>query len=160
MAFNFWKGFPDKTTPLSAENLNKIWEGIYPIGAIYLSVVDTSPETLFGGTWVAFGEGKTLVGFDDADADFDEAEKTGGTKTHELTTAQMPTHTHTQNAHSHFTGNPNAGGSAGWYSTAGNAFNSTAATTSTTAVNQNTGGGEAHPNLQPYITVYMWKRTA
>src|SRR3990167_5467333 len=53
----------------------------YPIGAIYTSVVSTSPATLFGfGTWSAFGAGKVLIGLDAADVDFDTAEEIGGAK--------------------------------------------------------------------------------
>lgn len=54
---------------------------IYPIGAIYMSVVNTSPATLFGGTWAAIAAGRVLVGLDSGDADFDVAEETGGSKT-------------------------------------------------------------------------------
>lgn len=54
---------------------------IYPIGSIYVSNNNTNPGTLFGGTWVAFGSGKTMVGLDSVDTDFDTAEETGGAKT-------------------------------------------------------------------------------
>src|SRR5512136_741002 len=54
---------------------------VYPVGAIYLSVVSTSPATLFGGTWSAIGAGRILVGLDSGDADFDTVEETGGAKT-------------------------------------------------------------------------------
>lgn len=56
-------------------------DDIYPVGAIYLSVVNTSPATLFGGTWAAIAAGRVLVGLNSGDADFDSAEETGGSKT-------------------------------------------------------------------------------
>lgn len=154
---------------------------VYPIGSIYISVVSTNPNTLFGfGTWSAFGEGKTLVGLDSGQTEFDTVEETGGSKTHTLTIDEMPTHTHTQDAHTHTitdtghthgqsirnTGTAGTNGSQG----ASNTNNATAGTTASgttgisinnaTATNQNAGGGQAHNNLQPYIVVYMWKRTA
>ena len=93
------------------------------------------------------------------------AAATGGAETHTLTSAEMPSHTHTQDAHAH---GPTSGGFAltGYTAQVGSgvsfaAVNDTAASTANaTAANQNTGGGGAHNNLQPYIVVYMWQRTA
>lgn len=142
-------------------------------GSIYISVNSTNPSSLFGGTWEAFATGRTLVGIDTSDTDFNSVEKTGGEKTHVLTTDEIPSHTHTQNPHSHDEVQDNNGnrityttGSTANYrvlnqTSQGNASSSWRMKTSeTTATNQNTGGGQAHNNLQPYITVYMWKRTA
>ena len=77
----------------------------YPVGSIYLSISNINPETIFGGTWVSFGSGKTLVGVDTNDSDFNTAEKTGGSKkttytpvgtigSHALTVSELPSHTH------------------------------------------------------------------
>ena len=75
--------------------ISQILAEVYPVGCIYISSVVTNPGTVFGfGTWVLVGEGKALVGVDTADPDFDAAEKTGGSKTHTLTTAEMPEHKH------------------------------------------------------------------
>jgi hypothetical protein len=142
---------------------------IYPIGSIYTNATNsTNPGTLLGfGTWSAFGSGKVPVGFDSADSDFNSAEKTGGAKTHTLTTAEIPSHTHTQNAHSHTPTIQMGFGAgslgSGWARVdTNNPANpwGNVSIASTTATNQNTGGGGAHNILQPYITVYMWKRTA
>lgn len=74
----------------------------WPVGSVFLSVVNTSPATLLGfGTWVALAAGRMLVGFDSGDTDFDTLEETGGAKTVTLTEAQIPSHTHVQNAHTH-----------------------------------------------------------
>ena len=72
-----------------------IFDVIYPIGSIYLSVNDTNPGTLFGGTWVAWGAGKVPVGVDASQTEFATVEKTGGNKTVDLS------HTHTSAKHSH-----------------------------------------------------------
>ena len=75
---------------------------IYPVGAVYISVSSTNPESIWAGTsWSAFGAGRTLVGINSGDSDFDVSEETGGAKTHTLTTAQLPSHTHNQPNHTH-----------------------------------------------------------
>lgn len=146
-----------------------------------MAVVSTNPATLMGfGTWVAFGTGRTVVGFDSGDSDFNAGEKTGGAKTVTLDVASMPAHGHTQDAHTHvqnahthvITSQTATTGGATSYehgaldtsSAENEATEVTAATTAVnqdaTATNQSTGGGGAHNNVQPYITVYMWKRTA
>lgn len=167
----------------------------FPIGSVFISVVSTNPGTLLGyGTWSAFGAGRVLVGLDAGQTEFDVVEETGGAKTHTLTSAEMPSHTHTQDAHTHTQNSHNhtqdahshtyksqtaTTGAVSSYehgaidtsSTAAENSISVEAATATnqaatavnqnaTATNQNTGGGGAHNNLQPYIVVYMFKRTA
>ena len=123
-------------------------EALHPVGSIYTNATNsTNPATLLGfGTWVAFGAGRVMVGLDSGDTDFDTAEETGGSKTHTLTVNEIPEHTHNYdkpNLSEAFTD-----GTAARYQ----------GTTSTATTS--TGGGAAHNNVQPYITVYMWKRTA
>ena len=121
----------------------------YPVGSVYLSVLDANPNTLFGtSTWVRIAEGKMLVGQQTSDTDFDVAEETGGAKTVTLTTDQMPAHTHTVSGIE----NPSGSGSTGSEDGA-SSFNNSLTTSST-------GGGQAHDNMPPYFVVYMWKRTA
>lgn len=124
----------------------------YPVGAIYMSVVSTSPATLFGGTWAVWGTGRVPVGVNTADADFDTVEETGGAKTHTLTIPEMPSHTHI------------VGGGTTAGTTYQKAHTASGTTDNATATNiglaHATGGGLAHNNLQPYITCFMWKRTA
>ena len=55
----------------------------YPVGSIYTSTSSINPGTLFGGTWIAYGTGRVLVGVDDTDTDFNASGKTGGTKYHQ-----------------------------------------------------------------------------
>lgn len=140
------------------------WElrTMYPVGSLYFNASDsTNPNTLLGfGTWEAFGAGRVLVGIDPGQAEFDTLGETGGSKTHTLTIAEMPLHTHIQDAHFHaITGigstvNIDAAGGSDAIDDSGSMN-----TGSTTATNQSTGGGGAHNNLPPYITVYCWRRT-
>lgn len=120
----------------------------FPIGTIYTSVVSTNPATTLGyGTWTAFASGRTLVGVDTGQTEFDTVEETGGAKTHTLSIAEMPAHDHTANL-------GNIGYGADSLTQAGKNNNYT------TGGIGSTGGGGSHNNLQPYITVYFWKRTA
>lgn len=130
-------------------------DDIYPVGAVYIAVTSTSPATLFGGTWSAIGAGRTLVGIDSGDTDFDTAEETGGHK-------DMQSHTHIQNQHRHSITNVNQGASTRNFTILGTDSHiriNTGYTNYTTPTNQTTGDGDSE-NLMPYLVVYMWKRTA
>ena len=126
---------------------------LHPVGSIYINATSsTNPGTLLGfGTWTAFGAGKVMVGLDSTDTDFDTAEETGGAKTHTLTTDEMPAHTHSHTDDRTFQLGTAASGS-------GVATNTSNVAQSRTT--GSTGGGNAHNNLQPYVVVDMWKRTA
>jgi hypothetical protein len=140
-------------------------QALHPVGSIYINAgVSTNPATLFGfGTWVAFGAGRVMVGLDGSDALFDTLEETGGSKD-----AIVVSHTHTATVtdpgHSHIYNEPlivstMAIGAANTALTSIN--NSTApSTTGITVANSTTGSSGTNANLQPYITVAMWKRTA
>ena len=129
---------------------------VYPVGSIYTSIVSTSPGTHFGGTWVSFGQGRVLVGHDDAadpDTDFvapsgdGSSVLVGGAKTHTLSVGEIPSHTHGISNFEDPTGTGSSGSANG-------------ASSFSTVNTDATGGGGAHNNLQPYVVVYMWKRTA
>lgn len=139
---------------------------LFPVGAIYIAVVSTNPGTLLGfGTWTAFATGRTLVGLDSAQTEFDTDEETGGAKTHTLTTAEMPAHNHTMGTINRLAnvGDVVAGATSfdDWPGSGGPiSANNAVVGNSWTGSMDNTGGGGAHNNLQPYIVVRMWKRTA
>ena len=120
----------------------------YPAGKIYITVGNEDPNNTIGGTWEVFGTGKCLVGVDSSQSEFNTVMKTGGEKTHTLTINEMPSHNHHffrgTDGTSYFgvTGKEPDGGSLYQVDTS------------------SAGGGQSHNNLQPYITVYMWKRTA
>jgi hypothetical protein len=78
---------------------NGILDKVYPIGSIYMSVVDTNPSTLFGGTWTALG-GRFLIG---ADSTY-SAGATGGSATKTLAAGNIPSHSHSLNSHVHSVG--------------------------------------------------------
>jgi len=127
---------------------------VYPVGSIYMSAThstaDAVAEALGGGTWVAWGAGRVPVGVDANDTDFDTAEETGGEKTHKLTTSEMPKHRHLH-------GQVYSGYHLYQGGSAPNGVYTGYAVSDPTSYE---GGDGAHNNLQPYITVYMWKRTA
>ena len=141
---------------------------IYPVGAIYLSVRSTNPGTIFGGTWTQWGKGRVPVGVDTTQTEFRTVEKNGGEKTHELTQEEMPAHQHfadNNDGEEKLTGSiGNMGFSAGNNEGAGNCYGLNwayrSSRTDTGIKTAAAGGGDSHNNLQPYITCYMWKRTA
>lgn len=121
---------------------------MHRVGDIIFSTSDENPSTIYGGTWVAWGKGQVPVGVDTSDSDFNTVEKTGGEKEHTLTVDEMPSHKH--DFGQQFAATSNLSGAYGYYMIAG----------TQTDVIKNTGGNQPHNNLQPYITCYMWKRTA
>jgi hypothetical protein len=138
---------------------------LFPVGSIYTNATNaTNPGTLLGfGTWTAFGAGRVPVGFDAGNALFDAAEETGGsadaiTVSHTHTaTVTDPGHTHTSNANVN-----NAQNLAGGPSTTLSRQTATIdpAFTGISVAISTTGSSGTDANYQPYITVYMWKRTA
>lgn len=179
----------------------------FPVGSVFIAVVNTDPSILLGyGTWAAFAAGRVLVGRDAVDTDFDVAEETGGAKTkaisahsgtavadhssHTHTYTEVPNHTHViaagQGSHQHGMAEGTTDGS-GVFADRSNAASAASmvtdlATLPQMVTNNPTGGvatgttagpsatlthavtqPSAHTDLnvvQPYIVVYMWKRTA
>ena len=119
---------------------------IYPIGSIYMATSTVSPAVLFGGTWERI-KGKCIVGVDENDTDFATVSKTGGEKTHQLATNEMPGNG--------MIGIDSGKTDAGWY--IGEIKNYAAGQYKITRMNISKG---AHNNLQPYYTAYIWRRTA
>lgn len=141
---------------------NDILLSAYPVGSIYLSVNNTNPGTLFGGTWVRWGTGRVPVGVDTTQTEFNTVEKTGGEKTHTLSSNELAKHQHRLDGHA-FSWGTNKGSVWIQGTTAtlgqGTSGNPLYTTQGESDYTYDTGSTEAHNNLQPYITCYMWKRT-
>ena len=149
----FVKTANDAQTGVTAAIVNAL---VYPIGSIYFQVaVATNPATLLGmGTWVAYGEGRVLVG-KASSGTFATLNGTMGAETdsHALSTAEMPSHRHTYSLSPSSTAVSGTGG--------GFMTSSSDSVSSGTQIGT-TGSGSAHSHdiVQPSIVVYMWKRTA
>ena len=137
---------------------------VYPVGSIYINATSsTNPATLLGfGTWTAFGAGRVMVGLDGSDALFDTAEETGGSKD-----AVVVSHTHTATVvdpgHNHSYNQPvqsNAANPPGASGSQASATTTGTASTGISVTNASTGVSGTNANVQPFIVVRMWKRTA
>jgi hypothetical protein len=139
---------------------------IYPVGSVYINATNaTNPGTLLGfGTWVAFGAGRVPVGINPSDSDFNLPEETGGVKNVKLTAAQsgLPSHRHRIWA-SDSSGDANQdvteGGIMGSNDTPQRYVNTNDDGDYLVESTGGTNASQSHTNLQPYIVVYMWKRT-
>lgn len=154
--FNFWRNavyewiveLDSRTT--AALQL----ETVYPVGSIYMNASEsTNPATFFGiGTWTRIGQGRVLVG-EGTGADVNGAQQTfnsgdtGGEYEHTLTVDEMPNHNHQVTIGSSV--GDGSGALENRQPGGGTTFTSTSA-----------GGSQAHNNIQPYLTVYMWQRVA
>ena len=147
----------------------------FPVGSVFLSVINTDPATLLGyGAWTQIAGGRVLIGQTGGDTDFDTAEETGGSKT----STALLAHTHTQDAHTHIQDqhrhqtlrerSATTGGATTQIARTGDTSSTvdtavfTEYTTPTnqnaTAVNQSTGSGTSFSLMNPYFVVYIWKR--
>ena len=139
---------------------NFVLDNVYPVGSIYMNVNSTNPGTLFGGTWEQI-QGRFLLGMSSSYP----AGSTGGEAAHTLTTSEMPSHKGhlsagvkgpfgTGNYEGYLNSNVMTsypGKSRGWDVHSGNEIIPTS---------ESVGGGQAHNNMPPYLSVYIWKRTA
>lgn len=173
-----------------AAAVSNLSASIYPVGSIYINAgVTTNPATLLGfGTWTAFGAGRVLVGLNASDSAFDTLQETGGSKDAIVVSHTHTGSTNTTGGHQHFAvynggtdsssqysptvGSTKslaaAGGAAGFelYTLNGTSqtpdggLTSTAGAHSHSFTTDSTGSSGTNANLQPYITVCMWLRTA
>ena len=127
------------------EMLSVYWQAIYPVGSIYVSTSATfNPQTTWGGTWVKTAKGRCLIGANDTYP----LGSTGGEEKHTLTVDEMPKHRHTVDINNGIqTGNE--GQTSYWGHMGPARFNT-----------DFVGKSLAHNNMQPYLAVYIWERTA
>lgn len=143
---------------------NFVLDNVYPVGAVYMSMNSTNPGTLFGGTWEQV-QGKFLLG---ASSSYPSG-SSGGEEQHTLTAAELPSHNHAvlENGNTSYvypSSRVNTG--SGTYSLV---LNSTV-NSNVTPISSSTGRilagegvetrGSAHNNMPPYLSVYIWYRTA
>lgn len=164
-------GVTDRALTGVSINGRSLLNHIYPVGSIYMSTSATNPTNFFGGTWVAWGAGRVPVGFNGGDGNFNSSEKTGGSKTiniehnHGLSNARaavgradssLATMSYTSG------GNPHNVYFDREFSYYGGISGGSKHATDTSLIygNTNNGGSTSASVLQPYITCYMWKRTA
>jgi len=178
-------GTPTAPTASSGTNTTQLattafvtaaFQAMYPVGSIYVNAgVSTNPATLLGfGTWTAFGAGRVMVGLNASDSLFDTLEETGGSKdatvvshTHTGTTSTVANHKHESG-----TGVDSFGTAFGLGTTTTSyrmevaldsettPYTSDAGTHNHTFTTASAGSSGTNANLQPYIAVAMWKRTA
>ena len=197
--FDDGKNIADLSTVMSRLSAleNKI-NNVYPVGSIYMSVRNVNPSTIFGGTWVAWGQGRVPVGMGGS---YSTVEGTGGSDSETisvsgrvgdtaLTKDQMPVHKHKVEYYSStdpdYVHHEVCGD---WWDNTGDATRYIMISTSSFPesdgqlhirsgveasnglITANQGGGGTHTHsltmnsktvshMQPYITCYMWKRTA
>lgn len=158
--FERYKVNNNSWTPWLAPSVNQF----YPIGSIYQSTEATNPATFMGGTWERFANGRTLIGVDEADSDFNIAHKTGGSKVHD----------HGDGTYEAMIG-ANGGNtdSIGYQASNKNddVLRNSTATYKVVGTSMGAGRNFNHftriagrsaesSSLQPYVTIYRWRRIA
>ena len=139
---------------------NYILDNVYPVGSIYMSVNSTNPKNLFGGTWEQI-QGKFLFGMNSSYP----AGSTGGEITHKLTQGEMPKHNHDGLYYSYIDTENSVTLNSGTVSyhvpwgSSDYAGDYGPGTGKAELVTGEAGGGAAHNNMPPYLSVYIWKRT-
>ena len=170
-------------TELNQTSVNDLMAVLRPaVGDIEINITGTNPGTKYAGTtWVEWGKGRVPVGVDTEDPDFSTVEKIDGPgeKKHVLAEGENAPHRHTGPSHTHspgagsrylnFTGTRSAEtigsiSGSGWkiaqLSGSGTWYESAATGAAGAGLTSSSGSAHPHNNLQPYITCYMWKRTA
>ena len=152
MALKVFKNKGEKgAIPINGKNLNynfnEIINMIFPVGYILIRDDSEDYSNYLGFTWQRVFAGKTLVGLDSSDTDFNTVGKTGGEKTHKLTIDEMPSHSH--NAYLSGGNIPSRSGVLKYETNNAQLFGSSLETR---------GGSQPHNNLQPYYVIAYWKR--
>ena len=154
---------------------------IMHVGYIHFSTVNINPAELFGfGTWEAMPAGRVLLAQGKVETENYThnfvAGETGGEFVHQLTVGELPSHNHsastnTTGEHSHSVqcnaphndpvwSNGNILGRAETKYGINSYTTSNSGNHTHNIVINSTGEGQAHNNLQPYISCYIWQRMA
>ena len=138
---------------------------VYPIGSIFTTVNNYANSAavvnaIGGTTWSTFGSGRVLVGQKSSDSNFNTVEETGGSSTVTLSEAQIPAHTHDSNMRMQAPDSVLVDTNLKITVAQGDLMDHIFDESNVSTTTASTGGGQSHTNLQPYVVVYMWKRTA
>ena len=132
---------------------------IYPVGSIYISTSSTfNPQNVWGGTWEKTADGRCLIGANNTYP----LGSTGGEAAHYLTGNEMPPHGHSAGKVYNFKLD-NTGIAKSAIDKNSEQFlhiDQTSSTSSNILYTNAEGGGASHNNMQPYLAVYIWERTA
>lgn len=155
-------------------DVSTLLESIFPVGSIYMTTEATNPSTIFGfGTWVQI-EGRMILGASSTHA----VGSTGGAETHTLTVAQTPAHTHSRGtmeiagsfsltttgrksvSGAFYAGSGTTNFNDDWLDVAVGNVIGFKASNNWTGATSSVGSGQAHNNMPPFYTAYIWRRTA
>lgn len=156
--------------------VKKILDRIQPVGSLYYSTNNTSPASLFGGSWERYAQGRVMVSASDTDTDFSVG-KTGGSKTHDHVYGIVHGYNYGMAILRSNDVNPNAG-VIDYRITNGNRIRtqgyppirsirasyadpvSGSFSNKSLELFQSEGDTSTASTLQPYVVVYIWRRTA
>lgn len=132
---------------------------IYPVGSVYITTNDINPGSYFGGTWEQIAKGRTLVGVNPDETEFNQVKKTGGEKEVTLTEEQMPRHWHKFPINSKGNGKEHY---PQWtiYTEWGGQISSANGDDFVSIWPSSAGEDKPHNNMPPYFTCYIWNRIA
>ncbi|MCI7725410.1 MAG: hypothetical protein MSJ41_08575 [Erysipelotrichaceae bacterium] len=142
--------------------LSVYWKTIYPVGSIYVSTSATfNPQTAWGGTWVKTAKGRCLIGANDTYP----LGSTGGEERHYLTGNEMPPHGHSAGKVFNYKLSNYGIKADAWQKDGDQVLyidqaSASSSQSSEILTTNSTGGGASHNNMQPYLAVYIWERTA
>lgn len=140
--------------------VDKLLDRMYPVNSIYISTNSTSPASLYGGSWERYGTGRVLVSADDSDTDF-TAGKTGGKKNYkaETETDLAVCIAFDSNAVLLFNTRGNIHTAAA-FRCGGSMATGHAINWSDQSVRNGQKVYGTLSTVQPYVAVYIWRRTA
>ena len=148
----------DESDPVIINKVDssELFNLVYPVGSVYMSVSDVDPSVLFGGTWERIEDTFLLSSGSTYSATYDSngfADNTGGEASHTLTVDEMPEHNHRADINLRYLNNSATASESSFVSDYSNKYKTQISNSSI-----DVGGGDAHNNMPPYLVVNVWKR--